>query len=120
MHILLQTEVDEIKIRASEEMLKDYYKLLPELYGINSCTLNAHLLTHLSTFVRLWGPLWMYSLFPFENMNGYLVSMIHSKYKVAEQLSFSIDVCHTIGNLADKLLEAGEENTIDLYLRYLA
>ena len=31
--------------------------------------------------------------------------MIHSRYKVAEQLSFSLAVIQTIGNLADKLIE---------------
>lgn len=113
MHILLQSELTEIKIEAAEQMLKDYYILLPELYGLKSCTLNAHCLTHLTTFVRLWGPLWTHSLFGFESMNGHITSMVHSKYKVAEQLSFSVDVCHTIGELADHLSQVENQHTLD-------
>ena len=93
-------------------MLKDFYSMLPELYGTNSCTFNAHSLTHLTMYVRLWGPLWTHSLFGFESFNGHLSSMIHSKYRVAEQVSFSIDVFQTIGNLADKLVQTETDRTI--------
>ncbi len=33
-------------------------------------------------------------------MNGHMVSMLHSKIKLAEQLIFSIDVAHTVGMLS--------------------
>ncbi len=108
IHILLRSHLTEIQIQAAETMLFDFYIMLPELYGINSCTLNAHCLTHLAYYVRIWGPLWTHSLFGFESMNGHLVSMLHSKRKLAEQLIFSIDVSHTIGMLSDQL--AGKEN----------
>ena len=87
--------------------------MLPNLYGIRSCTLNAHSLIHLGMYVRLWGPLWTHSLFGYESLNGHLTSMIHSRYKVAEQLSFSLDVIQTIGSLADKLVDVEDEDTID-------
>ena len=41
MHILLQEQLSDSKIQAAEAMLMDFYKLLPELYGKRSCTLNA-------------------------------------------------------------------------------
>jgi hypothetical protein len=86
--------------------------MLPELYGDKSCTLNAHLLVHLTTYVKLWGPLWTHSLFGFESMNGHITSMLHSKRKVAEQLTFSIDVCHVLGSLADKLVNVENESIL--------
>ncbi len=115
MHILLQSKLTEIQIQAAEVMLFDYYKLLPELYGEKSCTLNAHSLTHLTAYVRLWGPLWTHSLFGFESMNGHLTSMIHSKRKIAEQLLFSIDVCQTVGNLADRLTNIEDDVTLSFF-----
>lgn len=115
MHILLQSKLSEVQIKAAEVMLNDFYRLLPELYGDQSCTLNAHCLTHLVAYVRLWGPLWTHSLFSFESMNGHITSMIHSKRKVAEQLLFSIDVCQTIGSLADKLVEVENEATLSFF-----
>ena len=55
------------------------------------------------------GPLlWMHSFFGIENFNGHITSIIHSKRKLAEQLLFSIDVCQTIGNIADILVEKDE------------
>ena len=42
--------------------------------------------------MRLWGPLWTHSAFGFESMNGHLTSMIHSKYRIADQVLFAIDV----------------------------
>ncbi|SMN01744.1 hypothetical protein SPONN_11 [uncultured Candidatus Thioglobus sp.] len=112
VHILLQAELTECKVQAAENLLADFYALLPELYGPTSCTLNAHLLVHLTMYVRLWGPLWTHSLFGFESMNGHIKSTIHSKRKVAEQLSFSIDMCHVLGSLADRLFEIESEDTL--------
>ena len=94
-------------------MLKDYYELLPELYGTKSCTLNAHSLTHLSMYVRLWGPLWTHSAFGFESMNGHLTSMIHSKYKIADQVLFAIDVRNTLGMLSHRLEEVESNETLN-------
>lgn len=68
MHILLGDSISANQIDATELMLMDFYKLLPELYGESSCTANAHLLTK---YVRLWGPLWTY--------NGQLKNLFHGK-----------------------------------------
>ena len=111
IHILLQSKLTAEQIQAAEVMLQDYYQLLPDLYGETSCTLNAHCLTHLTMYVRLWGPLWTHSLFGYESMNGHITSMIHSKRKIGEQLLFSIDVCQTVGNLADRLIGVENEAT---------
>ncbi len=112
MHILLQGQLSETKIVAAEVMLADYYKLLPELYGSRSCNLNAHSLIHLTQYVRQWGPLWTHSAFGFESMNGHLTSMLHSTYKVADQLLFSIDVHQTLSLLCDKLHDVENEQTL--------
>ena len=45
--------------------------------GENGCTMNVHLLRHLPVCVRNWGPLWAYSCFPFESMNGHLKIHFH-------------------------------------------
>lgn len=112
VRILLKAELTECEIQAAQNLLTDFYSLLPELYGPTSCTLNAHLLIHLTMYVRLWGPLWTHSLFGFESMNGHITSAIHSKRKVTEQLSFSIHICHVLGSLADRLFEIESEDTL--------
>jgi len=69
IHILLQDTLTTITICSAEHMISDFSNLLPELYGNNSCTANAHAhaLTHLPKYVRLWGPLWTTSAFGFES-----------------------------------------------------
>ena len=42
-------------------------------------TMNVHLLQHLPSCVRQFGPLWSFSCFAFENLNGFLSGCIHGK-----------------------------------------
>lgn len=71
MHILLGDSITHAQVDAAERMLLDFHALLPELYGEASCTANAHLLTHLTKYVRLWGPLWTHSAFGFETHSAF-------------------------------------------------
>ena len=48
MHILLKDSISTSQVDAAELMLQDFAALLPELYGERSCTMNAHLLCHLT------------------------------------------------------------------------
>ena len=47
-------------------------------------------------------------------MNGHIISMIHSRYNIAEQLPFSIDVATTMGIIADKLKCVKSEETLSV------
>ena len=51
-------------------------------------TMNAHQLRHYVYFVRRFGPLWVYSCFGFETMNGCLTNMIHGTRHIAEQVYY--------------------------------
>ena len=84
------SEVSDSLIHAAQSMLDDFYSLCPELYGDRMCVLNVHLLSHMANFVHLWGPLWTHSAFGFESMNEHVKSMIHSGYKIADQLFFRL------------------------------
>lgn len=61
MHMMLGESISASQIHSAEQMLIDFCDLMPELYGMASCTANAHLLSHLAKYVRLWGPLWTHS-----------------------------------------------------------
>lgn len=71
MHKLLSDKITVSQIDAAEQMLFDFCRLLPELYGEVSCTI-VHLLSHLAKYVRLWGLLWTHSAFGFKNKNGHI------------------------------------------------
>ncbi len=117
LHIFLRQQLTETKITAAETMLQSFHQLLPELYGEASCTANAHCLTHTAKFVRLWGPLWTHSAFGFESMNGHLKSLFHSRYKIYDQLVFSLEVNHALQQLCPVLAEHESEATLS-YLTF--
>ena len=115
MHILLNAELSHAQLAAAEEMLNLFCSFLPELYGDRFCTANAHALTHMAMYVRLWGPLWTQSAFGFESINGHLRKVIHGKSHVIDQMGFSIDVSMTLKSLEHTLVGAESEETL-LYI----
>lgn len=118
MHILLSDSISAAQVDAAELMLRDFYKLLPELYGEASCTANAHLLSHLTKYVRLWGPLWTHSTFGFESKNGHLKHLFHGKAEIHHQLLFNIDVTCTLQQIHMHLLQCESEETLSYFNHY--
>ena len=112
LHILLSDSISSAQVDAAECMLLEFCALLPDLYGETSCTANAHLLSHLAKYVRLWGPLWTHSAFGFENKNGRLKHFVHGNSDILQQLLFNIDVCYTLQHLHTYLLEHESEETL--------
>ena len=49
--------------------------------GEKRTTMNVHLLSHLVDCVKRWGPLWAYSCFVYETMNGHLKKLFHGTKK---------------------------------------
>ncbi|XP_072145531.1 uncharacterized protein [Dermacentor andersoni] len=70
------------------EFVREY----EDLYGIAHMTYNAHLLLHLVASVEVWGPLWNYSAYAFEGMNGQLVQLVngtrYAGWQVVEKFYF--------------------------------
>ena len=81
MHMLLSNELSLEKVEAAGQTIIDFCSFLPELYDDNICTHNMHLLTHLTKYVKLWGPLWTHSTFGCENKNGHLKRLFHGKIR---------------------------------------
>ena len=48
--------------------------------------MNVHMLRHVAQTVRNWGPLWCYSCFPYESLNGHLKSMVHGTRDMTKQV----------------------------------
>ena len=113
MHMLQQDSINPAELDAAEAMLNDFVSFLPELYGERSCTMNAHLLTHLTKYVRLWGPLWTHSAFGFESKHGHLKNMIHSRSDVVDQLVFFTEVEQTLQSFQSTLCTRENERTME-------
>ena len=63
-------------------------------------TMKMHLLRHLPMCVRNFGPLWVFSCFPYESTNGFVKTMVHGTRYVATQVCMS----RTSTNIAIKTI----------------
>lgn len=72
--ILLQDSITEFELQKCEENLTKFVGMYEELYG--DITFNIHSLLHLVQNVRMTGPLWTTSTFPFESSYYYLKQQV--------------------------------------------
>ncbi|XP_062551229.1 uncharacterized protein LOC134216332 isoform X2 [Armigeres subalbatus] len=68
----LSNTITDLEIQNCETQLKLFVEQFEQLYGIDEMKYNVHLLLHIPLCVRNYGPLWTFSLFNFEDMNGVL------------------------------------------------
>lgn len=79
--LLYQDSISEQMMQRAKEALRLYVERFEGLYGLRHMTCNLHLLLHLSDVVKDFGPLWVTSCFPFENLNGLFKNLVHgTKY----------------------------------------
>nr|XP_042912670.1 uncharacterized protein LOC122272752 [Parasteatoda tepidariorum] len=111
LFILLQAEVKKSDVELANQMLHQFVKDFQKLYGVLHMNFNVHLLLHLAKCVNVWGPLWLYSAFPFETGNGYLVKLIKGTKGVAKEIAqkyclfSSIPLCIRNYNVSDEAIE---------------
>ncbi len=96
LHVLLSDEVSMNDLDLADRMLSTFYQTAGELYDATIYTANIHSLEHTVSLVRLWGPLWAYSMFAFENLNGYLGKTYHGTRRIIFQMSFQIQLLQTL------------------------
>ena len=59
---------------------------LYKFIGDKRTTHNVHLISHLMDCVHSWGPLWAYTCFVFETMNGQLKKLFHGTRDMSKQV----------------------------------
>lgn len=95
IHLLLGDCITEADLNRAEELLDTFYKDFSGLYGAGSCGLNVHNIgAHLVFYVRLWGPLYSWSCFGFEDWNAALLQSVHGTGDVTRQV-----ICHVHSKL---------------------
>lgn len=80
--------------------------------GCNKCTINVHLLLHLVHYVRMLGPLWVWSAFASEDGIGQLLRTAHGSNKLDVELFNTIKILHAFKTI--KFL-IGIERPINFY-----
>lgn len=67
---------------------------------------NVHLLLHLPDTVRELGPLWVYSCFHFEGLNGILKNLVHGTQQVDKQLITSYSYVKQLPAIANEYIQS--------------
>lgn len=102
-------------IDVAERALRKFTLQFERLYGAANMTFNDHLLTHITTSVRNWGPLWATSTFFFESFNGTLLKYFHGTTHVPEQIVRRFLCWRSLTQKAEKVIADANDVVKNLY-----
>lgn len=116
VYLLLKSTIPNNALTETERNLKIFVKQYEEFYGEVSMTMNVHSLLHLVNCVRDFGPLWSFSMFPFESYNGLLKSFVVAPTDILHQISLRYMCYKTINCKREKEISetALFKNEIDM------
>ena len=83
---LMLVPITRDSLLKADQALNKFVRLVKDLYGEEHVTFNVHLLTHLTSSVANWGPLWSNSSFLFEDANGKLKTFFNGTSGVTHQI----------------------------------
>ncbi len=102
IYILLGDNISEARLLHAENLLSVFYQNFADLYHESHLTLNIHNMgKHLCTYVRKLGPLWAWSCFPFEDMNGNILDSIHGTGDVCAQILWTVQAQKRVASKLD-------------------
>ena len=115
LFILLSNSISPDELTYAEHQLHNFVAELTVLYGLEYMSYNIHLLQHLATSVREWGPLWGTSNFMFENSNGFLLDLFNGTQGISVQICNTFALYRNLPILTAKYLSNSSEN-VDNFL----
>lgn len=114
IRILLQDKISINELELADFFLMLFVQHVKDLYGLEKCSYNVHQLTHMVDAVKRWGPMWVWSTFPFEDGNGYFKKINHGPNKVDMKIVNTIKMLNAYYVLKNKLYtnaNCGESTT---------
>lgn len=111
LHLMLQQEISSADVDLCELLMLEFVVKTQQLYSEQAMTFNVHQMEHIVKSVRLWGPLWAHSAFPFEAGNGKLKSCIKAAKGIPHQ------ICRTLAleNVVCELEELVTSSAVSSY-----
>lgn len=108
--ILLSNSITPDELSYAEHQLHTFVGDFATLYGLEHMSYNIHLLQHLATSVREWGPLWGTSNFMFESSNGFLLDLFNGTQGISVQICRTFALYRNLPVLTAKYLNSCSEN----------
>ena len=99
IYLLCTDCVTHEDLQRSYRLLAFFVHMFPAHYGERYMTLNMHSLLHLPKCVDELGPLWVFSCFPFEDINGTLLDLFHGTQNVEFQIMYSINIVQNMSKM---------------------
>ncbi|CAN8008565.1 unnamed protein product, partial [Ixodes pacificus] len=106
LHVMLGKKISVSDIDAVDGMMLEFMITTQLLYEKHSMTYNLHQLGHLVKSVRLWGPLWSHSAFPFESGNGFLKARIKAANGIPQQICRAMALQTAVCKLSEQTVNA--------------
>ena len=92
LKILSSEAITEPMLLTAHDLLCRFVREFEIMYGIQFCTVNIHQLLHYSEYVKNLGPLWAYTCYEYENLNGLFLKQIHGTLRIDTQIARSQNV----------------------------
>lgn len=102
VYLLLGQGITRADLDRARELLAEFAKEFGH-YGQNCLSLNVHHLTHLVTCVENLGPLWAFSAFGYESLNGEIKKPIHGTGNACHQIVWGLWSLKTVLTRAESL-----------------
>lgn len=111
LHAMMQGSIHQRELDTAEHLLLTFVCKTQDLYGEAAMTYNIHQLLHIVKSVRLWGPLWAHSSYPFECGNG----KIKASIKAANGIPHQVCRMLAIEALTEKLVQVTDNERAVIY-----
>lgn len=99
--IVSQDSISPKELDLADKLYLQYVFMFEELYGLEFMTAVVHQLLHLTDDVYHLGPTWVSSNFPFEDINGKLMKLVHGTQHPEIQISCAMaNILHQPNMLA--------------------
>ena len=92
IYILNSESISPADIDRCDRIFEHYCFLFATLYGIHNMSINTHSILHLTDVVRDLGPLYIYSCFPYESLNGDIKNLFHGTQAVDKQVANAVGI----------------------------
>lgn len=119
MHFFLESPFLSKSCRLQRQQCAIFLKEYQALYGLEYMTFNSHLLYHIPHSVEMWGPLWNYSAYPFEDMNEQLTRLVNGTRFVHWQIVEKYGLISSIPRIWSRSLRVHKNENVLQLMKYL-
>ena len=99
IHLLLNNSIAPEMLEKAEKLIQHYCFKVQYYYTKRCYTANMHLLLHLPQVVLKYGPLYSYSCFAYEGLNGHLLNAVKGTQHVDQQVIQSLNIKRNLPRL---------------------